>query len=215
MLATDTNADGNPLTAQLVAGPSNGQLTLNLDGSFSYTPNAGFWGTDSFTYCATDGTYTSVPATVTITVYSTPTANNDAFAVLSGQTLNTSVSSDIADVDGNSLTTVLLTGTANGQLYFDSSGDVSYVPNAGFLGTDSFSYYATDGYGAISAPATVTITVANIVAYNASYSTPEGQTLTINATALAPLWFDTFTPNEVAANAAIAHVPALCEFLVG
>ena len=97
------NADGNPLTAQLVSGPNNGQLTLNSDGSFSYTPNAGFWGMDSFTYCATDGTYTSTPATVTITVNSTPVANDHAFATLASQSLYTSVSGDCWDADGDSL----------------------------------------------------------------------------------------------------------------
>ena len=75
------NPNGLPLTAQLVTGPANGTLTLNADGSFSYTPNAGFWGTDSFTYTATDGPATSTPATVTITVYSVPVANNDTYTV--------------------------------------------------------------------------------------------------------------------------------------
>ena len=74
VLANDTNADGGTLTAVLGTRPAHGSLTLNADGSFSYTPNAGFWGTDSFTYTATDGHATSAPATVTITVYSVPVA---------------------------------------------------------------------------------------------------------------------------------------------
>ncbi|MGE0607077.1 MAG: DUF4347 domain-containing protein, partial [Pirellulales bacterium] len=60
VLANDTDIDLDPLTAVLVAGPSNGLLTLNADGSFSYTPNANFNGTDSFTYRANDGTATSI-----------------------------------------------------------------------------------------------------------------------------------------------------------
>ncbi len=58
----------------LVTGPSHGTLTLNADGSFSYTPAANFNGSDSFTYRASDGTLTSNVATVTLTV----TAVNDA-----------------------------------------------------------------------------------------------------------------------------------------
>jgi hypothetical protein len=51
----------------LVTGPTNGVLVLNADGSFSYTPNAGFRGTDSFTYQAHDGTDASAqPAEVTL-----------------------------------------------------------------------------------------------------------------------------------------------------
>ena len=55
VLANDTDADGDPLTAELVAGPTNGTLALNDDGSFTYIPNADFSGSDSFTYTATDG----------------------------------------------------------------------------------------------------------------------------------------------------------------
>ncbi len=52
VVANDNDADGESLIAVLVAGPPNGMLTLNRDGSFTYTPNAGFTGTDPFTYLA-------------------------------------------------------------------------------------------------------------------------------------------------------------------
>src|SRR5204862_277029 len=55
VLSNDTDVDADPLTAVLVSGPSNGSLTLNADGSFSYTPNANFNGSDSFAYRANDG----------------------------------------------------------------------------------------------------------------------------------------------------------------
>jgi len=51
-----------------VSGPTNGTLTLNANGSFSYAPNAGYTGPDSFTYRANDGAADSNVATVTITV---------------------------------------------------------------------------------------------------------------------------------------------------
>src|SRR5439155_6545925 len=54
-LTNDTDADGDLLTAGVVASPTNGVLTLNLDGSFTYSPNTNFNGTDSFTYQANDG----------------------------------------------------------------------------------------------------------------------------------------------------------------
>ena len=87
VLANDTAADGNALIAQLVDGPDCGQLTLNPDGSFSYTPDTWFFGTDSFTYNAVDGDATSNIATVTITVQSPVTANNDSYFTHQGQTL--------------------------------------------------------------------------------------------------------------------------------
>ncbi|MBF2003220.1 MAG: cadherin-like domain-containing protein [Synechococcales cyanobacterium M58_A2018_015] len=72
VLANDSDPDGNPLTAALVTAPSNGTLTLNRDGSFSYSPNAGFSGSDQFTYQANDGTANSSPATVNLTVTAAP-----------------------------------------------------------------------------------------------------------------------------------------------
>jgi VCBS repeat-containing protein len=70
VLTNDMDVDGPVLTAVLVSGPTNGNFTLNADGSFTYTPNADFNGTDAFTYLAGDGTVDSTTATVTITVNS-------------------------------------------------------------------------------------------------------------------------------------------------
>ena len=68
VLDNDTAASSDTLEATKVSDPSNGTLTLNADGSFTYTPNSGFTGEDSFTYKANDGTSDSNVATVTITV---------------------------------------------------------------------------------------------------------------------------------------------------
>jgi hypothetical protein len=68
VLSNDSDVDGDTPTAGLVSGPANGSLTLNADGSFSYTPDADWNGTDSFTYTANDGALDSIVATVTITV---------------------------------------------------------------------------------------------------------------------------------------------------
>jgi VCBS repeat-containing protein len=68
VLANDTDADNDPLTAGMPTSPSHGKLLLNENGSFTYTPAAGYTGTDTFTYMAHDGTGGMVVATVTITV---------------------------------------------------------------------------------------------------------------------------------------------------
>jgi fibronectin-binding autotransporter adhesin len=71
VLANDTDAESQPLTVgapRPASGPSHGSLSLNADGSFSYTPTPGFEGSDSFTYTAADVGTTSTPATVTILV---------------------------------------------------------------------------------------------------------------------------------------------------
>lgn len=72
VLANDSDPDGDPIAAVLVAGPAHGSLTLHANGSFSYTPAAGYTGPDSFTYTATDGVLASASATVTIQVGAAP-----------------------------------------------------------------------------------------------------------------------------------------------
>jgi VCBS repeat-containing protein len=68
VLSNDSDLNGDPLTAVLDTDVSDGTLTLNADGSFTYVPDAGFYGTDSFTYHANDGTTDSNTVTVTIEV---------------------------------------------------------------------------------------------------------------------------------------------------
>ena len=86
VLANDTSGTGAPLTAHLAGGPAHGTVTLNADGSFTYTPAGGFFGADTFTYTAADDVNTSAPATVTITVsqapplVTAPTAVDDNYA---------------------------------------------------------------------------------------------------------------------------------------
>jgi uncharacterized delta-60 repeat protein len=66
--SNDTDADGDALAAILVTGPTHGKLTFNADGSFTYTPNSGFYGTDTFTYKVNDGNLDSNVATAFLTV---------------------------------------------------------------------------------------------------------------------------------------------------
>ena len=72
VLFTASDQDLDLLTAELVTGPANGSLALNPDGSFVYTPNPNFNGTDSFTYRTFDGSMYSAPATVTLSVTPVP-----------------------------------------------------------------------------------------------------------------------------------------------
>src|SRR5262249_10842457 len=74
LLANDGDAAGDPIeVAHINSQPSNGGATLNADGSFTYSPLPGFFGTDSFTYVIDDGIEYSSEATVTITVTAPPT----------------------------------------------------------------------------------------------------------------------------------------------
>jgi hypothetical protein len=68
VLGNDTGVSGIALTAVLVSGPSNGVLGLNADGSFTYTPNTGYTGPDSFSYKAAAASLTSNVASVSVTI---------------------------------------------------------------------------------------------------------------------------------------------------
>jgi VCBS repeat-containing protein len=94
VLANDTDANGDSLTAQLVSGPSSGVLVLNPNGSFTYTPGENTTGTVTFTYRASDGTSVSNVATVTITV----TAGCDGRAAT---IVGTSGSNELKGTGGN------------------------------------------------------------------------------------------------------------------
>jgi VCBS repeat-containing protein len=164
VLSNDTDADGDPLTAILDSGTTNGNVTLNTNGSFMYTPNAGFIGTDSFTYKVNDGIIDSNTATVTITinpVNDAPVAVDDAYSVNENTTLNIvapGVLNNDTDADGDMLTSSLVTDTTSGTVTLNSDGSFVYMPTFGATGTDSFTYKVNDGT-ADSNVATVTITL--------------------------------------------------------
>ena len=164
VLANDSDADGDPVTAVLVSGvsPAQGTLTFNSDGSFTFTPAAGFLGNATFQYQTSDGVLSSSPVTVTLAVTdAAPLANADAYHVLHDTTLSLpgpGVLANASDPDGDPLTASAVAQPQHGVLSLASNGAVTYTPNPGYTGPDSFSYTASDG-NMTSAPATVSLLV--------------------------------------------------------
>lgn len=167
VLSNDGDVDGNALSAVLIvgSGPTNGVLTLNPDGSFSYTPNANYNGSDSFTYKANDGQVDSNIATVSLTIVAVndpPVAGNDSYTANEDTPLSVAapgvLANDSDPVEGSPVTAVLVSDPAHGTLTLNADGSFSYTPAANYSGTDSFTYKANDG-GADSNIATVSITV--------------------------------------------------------
>ena len=190
VLVNDGDVDGDGLSAVLVAGPAHGALTLNADGSFTYTPTADYHGADSFTYRASDGAANSGVATVDLTVSpvdDTPVATNDTYVVAENGTLlvgAAGVLGNDSDADGDALTAALVAGPAQGTLVLNADGSFGYTPDAGYSGNDSFTYQASDGALA-SNTATVSITVSHVnvapVAATDAYATSEDTQLVVAA----------------------------------
>ncbi|MBL8583456.1 MAG: tandem-95 repeat protein, partial [Rhizobiaceae bacterium] len=144
VLANDSDADGNALTAVLVSGVSHGSLSLAANGSFVYTPDANFFGADSFTYKANDGTADGNTVTVSLTVTAindAPVAVADSYIVAEDDTLTVAVASGVlvndSDADDDALTAVLVADVAHGSLTLSADGSFVYTPAADFFGADS------------------------------------------------------------------------------
>ena len=196
VLGNDTDADGDSLTALLFSYPSNGTLTLNSDGSFTYTPNTNFNGTDSFTYKASDSRDQSNTATVTINVSplnDQPVANNQDVSTdedaakeitLSGsdidsQNLNFSISKTPCRGTLSTITGKACTPNGNGST---CTAKVVYTPYANYNGSDNFTFKVNDG--SLESQATVIITVNAVndapVAVNDFYNVDEDGVLAVS-----------------------------------
>src|SRR5439155_1193585 len=148
VLANDQDPDGDVLRALLVTSPLHGTLVNNANGSFSYTPNANFFGTDTFTYKANDGEFDSNVATVTITVTpvnDAPVAANAQASTFEDNALVLDLRTFATDVDSSVLTALVVTNPVHGVLTANANGTFSYTPNANFNGSDSFTYKVNDG----------------------------------------------------------------------
>jgi uncharacterized repeat protein (TIGR01451 family) len=166
VLGNDSDIDGPlPLGAALdTAMPaSEGSLTFNADGSFSFIPNPAFSGVTQFTYHASDGSLDSNIATVSILVNNPPIAVDNSYSVNEDTLLSIAapgVLSNDSDPNGDPIRAVWASGPSHASSFtLNSNGSFSYTPAANFNGDDSFTYYANDGFVNSDGPATVTIHV--------------------------------------------------------
>ena len=165
VLSNDTDTDaGDPLTAVLVTNPTEGTLTLNPNGTFSYVHGGGNLASDSFTYSANDGKINGAPVTVSITVTGTndpPVANDDNIIVPLNGTITTldndqtSLTANDIDPDGDVLTASLVNTPTFGTITLNPGGTFSYTQNGTLNGGDSFIYSVSDG--TLTSSATVNI----------------------------------------------------------
>lgn len=171
VLANDSDADGDAMTAVLGATPAHGTLALNANGSFRYTPATGYSGTDGFTYRAADASASSAAVTVNITVqaaapkpplaqadsYTAPVYRTAPYAARSLAVL-TNDSANGGTLDPATLE-IVSAPSKGGSAKVVSGGTLAYTPALRFSGTETLSYRVRNTAGQWSNTATVTVKV--------------------------------------------------------
>jgi len=179
---TGFDQDADALTFEVVEQPTNGKLT-GTGPNFVYTPNADFFGVDSFTYRVSDGIDSSLPASVSITVRAVNDAPLGVGVTGFSTPEDTAISVTLmgSDVDGDPLTYVVTNEPVNGTVS-GAAPNLFYTPNADFNGLDTFTYTVSDGTVS-SSPVTLSFTVLAIndgpVAVSQSLATPAATPLAI------------------------------------
>jgi len=158
VLANDTDVDGDSLSIESATTPSHGSVLVTFEDTLLYTPDPDYNGADSFTYVVTDGVLTDTAAvTVTVTpLPDAPVAVDDSATTDQDTAVTIDVLANDVDADGDSLSVASVTQGFHGTVT-NNGVDVTYTPDSGYSGTDSFTYVATDGV--LTGTATVAVTV--------------------------------------------------------
>ncbi len=154
---TGSDPDGDALSYTIVTGPAHGTLS-GTGPARTYVPAADYFGSDSFTFKVNDGEVDSAPATVSIDVSpvnDVPVA--DPQSVVTRRNTPVAVVLNGSDVEGSPLTYTVVTAPSRGKLS-GTAPNLIYTPNAGVIGSDSFTFKVNDGQ-ADSATVAVSISV--------------------------------------------------------
>lgn len=148
----DVDVDGDDLTVTLLGRPASGTATINTNGTVSYTPNTGFVGNDAFYYVVSDPSGATSTATIRVVVQPganrPPVAADDTYQVPINVPSTLPVLTNDTDADGDTLAVVDVVQPQHGSVTVSPTGQLIYTPDAGFTGTDSFTYTVSDGKGA-------------------------------------------------------------------
>jgi hypothetical protein len=184
VLGNDTDVDSVSLMAQIAGGPANGTLSLNANGSFTYTPAGGFAGVDTFTYRASDGVVLSGLATVTVTVAADTTAPTRSNLLPSGSLAAGTTQATLSLATNESATCRFSTtaGTAYAAMtgLFTATGGTAHSTTvSGLLNGSSYTYYVrcqdpAGNANTSDAAITFSVAAAPASALVAAYSFNEG-----------------------------------------
>ncbi|WP_179317787.1 Ig-like domain-containing protein, partial [Winogradskyella undariae] len=155
VLTNDFDLEGNDQYVTSNTEPENGTVVVNPDGTYTYTPDTGFVGTDVFTYVVCDNGTPQACDIATVTINVEPSlitednvvvANDDAVITEVDTPIVISVASNDFDPNGDtfSITSGSVTSPENGVVTVNEDGTIIYTPNAGYVGDDSFTYAICD-----------------------------------------------------------------------
>src|SRR5580765_2220316 len=161
VLDNDTDADDDTLTVTRNTDPPHGTATCGASGSCTYTPDAGYLGSDTFDYTVSDGTATDTgTVNVTVVANSPPVAVDDTLTTKQNAAKDVFVLENDTDANGDALTVTGNTDPPHGTATCNSFGSCTYTPDAGYLGPDAFDYTVSDGTATDTGTVDVTV-VAN------------------------------------------------------
>ena len=150
VIGNDTDIDGDTLSIASVTQGTYGAVTVNADGTLSYTAAANAAAADSFTYTVKDAGGLTSTATVSVAVDRLPVAVTDTYTVNGGGTTKLAVTTNDTDPDNDALKIVSVGTAAHGSLTINADNTVSYAGAVGYSGTDTFQYTISDGRGGLA-----------------------------------------------------------------
>jgi hypothetical protein len=164
----DIDIDGPGATYTVVKNPENGDIILNPDGTYTYTPNTDFVGNDTVIYSLCDGGVpelcdTAILVITVLFVNDPPVAVNDFITIPKDTSVVISILNNDSDENGDSLTATIISYPNNGIANINPDGTITYTPVGGYEGNDTFTYLiCDDGVPSLCDTAIVVITIVGV-----------------------------------------------------
>jgi gliding motility-associated-like protein len=199
---TASDVDGDALTFTVTTAPAHGTVSVNPDGTYTYTPANNYSGTDVFTVTVSDGKGGTTTVTINVTVNPTnvaPVVTAPAIVTNKNTPVNGTITA--SDADGDALSFTVTTAPAHGTVVVNPDGTYTYTPANNYSGTDVFTVTVSDGKGGTTT-VTINVTVnptnvapvASAPAVTTNEDTPVNGTITATDADGDPLTFTVTTP---------------------
>ncbi len=183
-----SDVDHTNLTITVTQGAQSGIFSLNNNATYSYQPNANFFGTESISYTVCDPLGLCASGNIAIQIASVedlPQLAGESFAVIEGNLLTGNAAANDSDGDGDILTYTPFNTAQNGALNFNSNGSFTYVSNVGFIGNESINYMVCDDNGnCASATLSIDVLTSNTAPLAAPTSTTTNEDTALNGNLL-------------------------------